>query len=76
MSAGNYREESERCRKLAVAAKDAVTAERWRQLAREYDQLAESMQARPSPQSPVHTEVQQQAIQQQQAKTTVAKAED
>jgi hypothetical protein len=75
MSAGHYREESERCRKLAAAAKDAVTAERWRQLAREYDKLAEIMQARSSPPSPVHAGVHQQAAQQQHAKTTEPKAE-
>jgi hypothetical protein len=38
-----YREEARRCRELAANTHDAAMAERWRTIAREYDQLADAM---------------------------------
>ena len=65
-----YRTEAEQCRKLAAASPESPSAKRWRQLAAEYDELAETLEAegpglvRPGP-------VQRQPMQQQQqAKTT------
>ena len=44
-SADYYREEANRCRKLAAASPDSDAAKRWRQLATEYDDLAEALEA-------------------------------
>ena len=44
-SAGYYREEANRCRKLAAGSPDSDAAKRWRQLATEYDDLAEALEA-------------------------------
>jgi hypothetical protein len=74
-SAAYYREEAERCRKLAAASPDSVMAPRWRQLAAEYEQLADSLAA-PDPRPPVqHLPMQQQEVQQQQTKAEPKEAE-
>ena len=66
-SAGYYREEADRCRKLAAASPDSDAAKRWRQLAAEYDDLAEALEASDR----MHMQrapMQQQPMQQQQQK--------
>jgi hypothetical protein len=63
-SAGYYREEAERHRRLAAAAPDSEQAKRWLQLAAEYELLAESIDP------PVQrVPMQQQPIQQPQQKS-------
>jgi hypothetical protein len=42
-----YREEARRCRELAANTHDAAMAERWRIIAREYEQLADAMAGAP-----------------------------
>jgi hypothetical protein len=44
-SADNYRAEAERCRRLAGTCRDPLAAERWKQLAKDYIELAESFEA-------------------------------
>ena len=48
-----YRDEAERCRRLALSNPDSVAAPRWRRSAEEYELLAQSMEfacaARPQP---------------------------
>ena len=44
-SADSYRAEAERCRKLATTCRDPVAAERWKQIAKEYLELALSFDA-------------------------------
>jgi GcrA cell cycle regulator len=61
-SAGYYREEAERHRRLAAAAPDSERARRWLQLAAEYELLAQSMEPPPVRRVPM----QQQPVQQQQ----------
>ena len=63
-SAGYYREEAERHRRLAAAAPDSERAKRWLQLAAEYDLLAQSME----PPAVRRVPMQQQPVQQQQQK--------
>ena len=72
-SASYYRIEAARCRELAAHSPDADMAKRWRSLAADYDTLAEALEA--SPGLPVQSAapMQQQPMQQQQAKT---KSED
>ena len=67
-SAGYYREEANRCRKLAAASPDSDAAKRWRQLATEYDDLAEALEASDRLQLQ-RGPMQQQPMQQQQQKT-------
>lgn len=43
MNASHYRGEAERCRKLAAGNPESDSATRWRQLAAEYDQLAQAL---------------------------------
>jgi hypothetical protein len=72
-TAGYYRAEAVRCRELAAKSLDADAIKRWLQMAAEYEQLAETMASL----SPVshsapqmqRVPMQQQEIQQQQAKT-------
>jgi hypothetical protein len=70
-NAAYYRDEAERCRKLAASGPDSSMTARWRQLAAEYDQLADALRAsepRPSVlEVPMQQPVQQQ-VQQQQTK--------
>jgi hypothetical protein len=65
-----YRKEAERCTALAVAATDPAVAARWRRIARDYENLADSLEAAPelAPPPATHVPMQQQPIQQQQAK--------
>jgi hypothetical protein len=65
-SATYYRTEATRCRDLARTSPDPRVAARWRQLAAEYDLLADSMDG-VAP-SFHHSGAQQQATQQQQSK--------
>jgi hypothetical protein len=44
-SADSYRAEAERCRRLATTCRDPVAAERWKQIAKDYLELAESFDA-------------------------------
>ena len=70
-SVAYYRTEAERCRALAAAATDPAAADRWRQIAQDYDNLANSLEAAPDsvPPPPVlHVPMQQQPVQQQQTK--------
>jgi hypothetical protein len=39
-----YRQEADRCRKLAAARPESAAAQRWRQIAAEYELLAESLE--------------------------------
>ena len=55
-------------RKLAAASPDSTSASRWRQVAVEYDQLAESMEASDLPPPVQRASMQQQPMQQQQSK--------
>jgi len=64
-----YRGEADRCRELAAAHPDSESASRWRRLAIEYDQLADSIE----PQSqrngtPQRLPTQQRGTRQQQSK--------
>jgi hypothetical protein len=65
-----YREEANRCRKLAAASPDSEAAKRWRQLAQDYDQLAEALELGAAGGRAAFQRVpmQQQEIQQQQQK--------
>jgi hypothetical protein len=55
---------------LAAETVDAAAASRWRQIAADYDKLAEALEAAPaSPPAPVHIPMQQQPLQQQQSRT-------
>jgi GcrA cell cycle regulator len=61
-TADYYREEAERHRRLAAAAPDTERAQRWLQLAAEYELLAQSME----PPAVQRVPMQQQPVQQQQ----------
>jgi len=71
-SVAYYRTEAERCRTLAAAATDPSAAARWRRIAQDYENLANSLEAAPDsvPPPPVqHVPMQQQQpLQQQQTK--------
>jgi hypothetical protein len=67
VSASYYRQEARRCRELATGSPDAEAAKRWNAIAADYDRLAEAMDAHPLP--ILHVPMQQQPMQQQQAKT-------
>jgi hypothetical protein len=47
VSAAYYRGEAERCHKLAEEAKDLDVAGQWRKLARDYNALADVLEATP-----------------------------
>jgi hypothetical protein len=64
-----YRQEAERCRALAVAAKDPDAALRWQRMAKDYETLADSLETAPESPPPMHIPIQQQPVQQQQSKT-------
>ncbi len=65
-----YRAEAAKCRKLAAAAADREARERWLQIASEYEQLAEALESKSGYRPPfVTVPMQQQPMQQQQAKT-------
>jgi hypothetical protein len=71
-SVAYYRAEAARCRELAAKSQDADAIKRWLQMSSEYELLAESMGVlpqigEPSPQVQ-RMPMQQQEIQQQQAK--------
>jgi hypothetical protein len=74
-NAAYYREEAERCRKLAAAGPDSVMALRWRQLAAEYDQLADALTASEPRPSVLEVPMQQQPAQQQVAQQQQSRAE-
>jgi len=63
-----YRVEAERCRELAKASPDAGMAARWRQLADEYELLAEALMSA-APSSFPAADAKPQPMQQQQSKT-------
>ena len=68
-SVAYYRTEAERCRTLAAAATDPSAAARWRRIAQDYENLANSLEAAPDSVPPVlHVPMQQQPLQQQQTK--------
>jgi hypothetical protein len=70
-----YRSEAERCRSRAADDPASESAKRWRQLAAEYDQLADALAAEEEGAPPIaqRAPMQQQPMQQQQSK---AKDED
>ena len=70
VSARYYRSEAARCRRLAQESEDPEAAARWRALARDYNALADVLETDDAPPPPpaVHVPMQQQPIQQQQAK--------
>jgi hypothetical protein len=74
-SAAYYREEAERCRKLAAAAPDSAMAARWRQLAAEYDQLTDALAASEPKASVLEVPMQQVPMQQQEIQQQQAKSE-
>jgi hypothetical protein len=78
VSSSYYRNEAERCRKLAEAAKDPEIAAQWSKLARDYNALADSLEASAGPPPPpVHIPMQQQPVQQQQTQQqTMTEPED
>ena len=67
-SAAYYRREAERARAAAEASKDAETVMRWLRIAKDYSTLADAMEADEQRLSPPKSAVQQQPIQQPQAK--------
>jgi hypothetical protein len=75
-SAAYYREEAERCRKLAAAGSDSAMTTRWRQLAAEYDQLADALIATEPKPAVLEVPMQQQEIHhRQEAQQQQTKAE-
>ena len=71
-SVAYYRAEAERCRALAAGAHDPEAATRWLRIAKDYENLASSLEAAPEsvPPPAMHVPMQQQPVQQQQTKTT------
>lgn len=65
-----YRTEAERCRKRAADDPASESAKRWLQLAAEYEQLADALEAQDEGAQPVtqRSPMQQQSMQQQQSK--------
>jgi len=65
-----YRAEAERCRTLAAGATDPEAAVRWLRIARDYENLAKSLEAAAEPVPPpvMHVPMQHQPVQQQQSK--------
>ena len=70
VSVAYYRAEAKRCRALAEESKDGTAAARWLRIARDYDNLADSLEAAPesTPPPSIHVPMQQQPLQQQQSK--------
>jgi len=70
VSVDYYRAEAKRCRALAAGASDPTAAVRWLRIAKDYESLADSLEAAPEPVLPpaMHTPMQQQPVQQQQSK--------
>ena len=64
-----YRGEAARCHELAEKSPGSDMARRWREMASEYEKLAESMEAIPRVTQPArHAPMQQQPLQQQQTR--------
>lgn len=65
-----YRSEADRCRKRAADDPASESAKRWLQLAAEYEQLADALEAKDGGAQPTAQTgpMQQQSIQQQQSK--------
>jgi hypothetical protein len=64
-----YRSEAERCRKRAADDPASESAKRWLQLAAEYEQLADALEAEQESAPAVQrSPMQQQSMQQQQSK--------
>ena len=64
-----YRREATRCRELAEKSPSTDMATRWREMANEYEKLAESMEAIPQVTRPgLHASMQRQPLQQQQSR--------
>jgi hypothetical protein len=71
-SVAYYRQEAERARAAAYQSQDAETVLRWLRIAKDYENLANSLEAVPESPPPPVMQVpmqQQQPIQQQQSKT-------
>jgi hypothetical protein len=70
-SVAYYRQEAERARAAAYQSQDAETVLRWLRIAKDYENLAESLEAVPdTPPPTMHVPMQQQQpVQQQQSKT-------
>jgi hypothetical protein len=64
-----YRTEAARCRALALSTNDPVAAARWSRIASDYETLASSLEDAPFSPPLIHVPIQQQPMQQQQAKT-------
>jgi hypothetical protein len=72
VSALFYRNEANRCRTLARSTNDAESSKRWKRIAAEYESLAreiEAIEAKEGPRQTLHVPMQQQPMQQQQAKS-------
>jgi hypothetical protein len=71
VSVAYYRDEAARCRALAANTRDPIATARWTRIAIDYENLANSLEAAPAPPPPavMHVPMQQQPLQQQQAKT-------
>ncbi len=61
-----YRREAQRCREMAAKSTIPIQTRRWQELATDYDQLADALEA----QAPRTGALQTQPMQQQQKKTT------
>jgi hypothetical protein len=69
-SVAYYRREAERARAAAEKSQDAETVLRWLRLAKDYENLAKSLEAVPERPPPfIRVPMQQQPVQQQQAKS-------
>ena len=69
-SVAYYRREAERARAAAENSQDAETVLRWLRIAKDYENLAKSLEAVPeTPPSSTRVPMQQQPVQQQQSKT-------
>ena len=68
MSPTFYRTEAARCRALAQSSNDPIAAARWIRIASDYENLANSLEDAPLSPPLVHVPMQQQPVQQQQAK--------
>ena len=73
-----YRLEAERCRKRAADDPASESAKRWRQLAAEYDQLADALEAEEEGGPPIaqRAPMQQQPMQQQPMQQQQSKADE
>jgi hypothetical protein len=68
-SVAYYRQEAARARAAAEKSQDAETVLRWLRLAKDYENLAKSLEAVPETPPLTRVPMQQQPAQQQQAKT-------